>query len=86
MKSKTPSGCNAEVRVKSWVFLAVLSASFFFFFLPSFCSLLTCLFRPWLHVWQRFFLKRHSFPLCWHKGSCNCTMNLFGKLIQLKNP
>lgn len=71
MKNKTPTGGSAELRVKSCVLLAVLSGS-----LPtSFCSLLTRLFRPWLHVWQHFCLKRHSFPLCWHK--C-CTTKLLG--------
>lgn len=61
MKNKTPTGGSAELRVKSCVLLAVLSGS-----LPtSFCSLLTRLFRPWLHVWQHFCLKRHSLPASW---------------------
>lgn len=80
MKIKACSGCRAAGRVKSWVFQAVLSA-----FPPSFFLFsLACLFRPQLHVWQHFCLKRHSFPLCCHGCSPKSTLNLLGKLIQLK--
>lgn len=41
MKNETSTGCSAEVRVKSWVFLAVLSAFFFsFLFFPFLLSVL----------------------------------------------
>lgn len=45
-----------------------------------------CLFAPPLFkLWQHFCLKRHFFPLCWHKHSRNCTVNFSGKVVQLKN-
>lgn len=54
------------------------------FFPAFFLFSLTCLFRPQLHVWQHFSLKRYSFTLCWHGCSPKRTGNLLGKLIQLK--